>query len=110
MNDFFDYILNSNFLASLFELLIDVMIGLVQLILLPFDLLIKNYIPELNDLLFTINDVFVMVGHYTGWAISALAIPGTVISLVLLYYTFDLTVSIASWSYKIVLKWVDVFL
>ena len=69
------------------------------------DILISNYLPDLANALTAINEFLTLITSSIGWVLSCLGIPGTVISLLILYYTFKLTVPYLVHLIKLALKW-----
>lgn len=78
---------------------------LVNVVLSPIDLLISNYLPSLDDALGAFSGFLNLCGTYIGWCIDFLGIPSELISLVILYYTFKLTVPLLISAIKTAIKW-----
>lgn len=106
IQEFFDNILNSQFLESLVTLLMNVLIGIVKIILLPIDLIIKQFFPGLPDILQNVQFVFDTASTYVGWIVSAFAIPTTILSIMTIYYTFVILSRFYMWFIKTALRWV----
>lgn len=85
--------------------LMNFVISIVNIILSPIDLLISNALPSLNEALSSIGNFFDLVGTYIGWGIDFLGIPSSLISFVILYYTFKLTVPLAVSAIKMAVRW-----
>lgn len=83
----------------------NIIISLVQVLLAPIDILISNYLPDLANALTAVNEFLTLITSSIGWVLSCLGIPGTVISLFILYYTFKLTVPYLVHLIKLALKW-----
>lgn len=105
MSDILQNILNSSFIENLFKIIMGILVGIVKLILYPVGLLVKQFMPDLDGALSQIGDYFDIVLHYIGWATSALGIPSIVIVMIVGYYTFVLSTTIATWGIKLVVKW-----
>lgn len=88
-----------------FTLAIKFVINLINLLLLPIDKLIQTYIPDLSNIFTNIGQLFNYIGSCIGWGISLLGIPQSVISLIIIYYTFKLTVPFIAYSIKLAIKW-----
>lgn len=80
---------------------------LIGVVLAPIDLLISSAIPQLDTALTSFATLLNVVGASIGWVISAFAIPTSVISLIVAYYIFKLTVPIVIYTIKLVVKWYD---
>lgn len=83
----------------------NIIISLVQVLLAPIDLLISNYLPDLANVLTAINQFLTLITSSIGWVLSCLGIPSSVINLLILYYTFKLTVPYLVHLVKLALKW-----
>lgn len=101
MND----LLNAPFLQNLFQVLMTVVISLVNILLLPFSILIKSLLPDLDAALGQISAFFDYVGTYMSWVLNALAVPSVVITLLLGYWTFVITATTGAWAFKLIIKW-----
>lgn len=86
-------------------MLIAIVLKLVQLILIPFDLAIATFLPELSDGLNAIGDYLVLITQSLGWAISLTGIPFFAIALVATAMIFRLTVPFNVWFIKLALGW-----
>lgn len=78
---------------------------LVNVILAPIDTLITNYLPSLDEALTAFSGFLNLCGTYIGWCIDFLGIPSQLISLIILYYTFKLTVPLLISAIKTAIKW-----
>lgn len=92
-------------IAALFNALFDLIIGLVNIILSPIDLIISSAFPALGDVLASINSFFALASQGLGWVIGLTCLPPLAFQLLLLYYTFILTVPLAISSLKLVIRW-----
>lgn len=105
MNSAMESILNSSFIERAFIVIMSFVVGIVQVILYPVGLLVKNTMPELDNALSQVNVYLDYILQYIGWATSALAIPSVVIVMIVGYYIFTLTTGLATWGFKVALKW-----
>lgn len=85
--------------------LMNFVISIVNVILSPIDALIETALPSLSDALSSIGDFFDLCGTYIGWGIDLLGIPSSLISFVILYYVFKLTVPLAVSAVKMAVRW-----
>ena len=67
--------------------------ALVQLILTPIDAAITLALPDLSAAFTSIGSFLTIVFQSMGWCISLLGLSPNVISLIVIYYTFSLTLS-----------------
>jgi len=98
-------IVEGNYLQALIQAFLAVVGTVIAVILYPFSLLIETFIPELNDGLSAIAQLFTYADTYMAWLINAFAIPSTAIILISTYYLFAFSVSIGTWGVKLVLQW-----
>lgn len=105
MNEIF----TGGFLNDLLNAALALLIALANIILYPFGLLIQTVFPAFDDALSNIADMFDLAAQYVGWAISLAGIPPVILTLLIGYYTFTITLGLATWSIKLALKWIDTF-
>ena len=102
-----DGILNASWLGTLIEMILWLFISLVSIVLLPFSLVIEQFVPALDSALSAVSELFVLAGTYVGYIIDALAIPPVAINMIIAYYTFAIMATLYVWMAKIGLKWLD---
>lgn len=88
-------------LMGMFKLII----GLVNILLIPINLLITNYLPELSTALSLIKQLFNYCFTYIGWVLDSMFISSETVSLLIAVLTMRLTIPIAINSIKIAIKW-----
>lgn len=82
-------------------------LALVNLILLPIDSLISNYLPSVSNALDSIAGFFSWAANLIPWGISWFGLSSTTISLFVGYLTFELTVPLLIHTIKLALQWYD---
>lgn len=82
-------------------------LSLVNLILLPIDTLISNYLPSVSNAIDTVSSFFNWVASLIPWGISWFGLSSTTISLFVAYITFELTVPLLIHTVKLALQWYD---
>jgi len=87
--------------------IIKLILGLVALLLAPIDMLIASLLPDVSSAMGAVSSLFIYIGNSLGWALSFVAIPTELLSLVVLYYIFKLTVPLLVSTVKLALKWYD---
>lgn len=92
-------------IAAIFNKLFELIISLVNILLSPIDLIIQAAFPSLTSVLSSINAFFSLLLSGLGYAASWTLVPPTVFQLLLLFYTFKLTVPLAISSIKLVIRW-----
>ena len=85
--------------------IINLIINLVNVILLPFDTLIENALPNLSNAFSSIGEFLNISTSSIGWVISLTGISSTAISLIVAYYGFKLTAPLLFYMIKLALSW-----
>lgn len=85
----------------------DLVIGLVNVILAPIDLVIEQFLPSLNDVLSSISQFFNYLGNIIPWLSSWLHFPSWFVSFVIAYFVFKLTVPLVVHTIKLAVAWYD---
>lgn len=85
--------------------IMNLIIGLINLLLYPIDALIETALPSLSSALSAVGSFFTVALQSIGWVISLTGISSSVISLVVAYYVFKLTVPMLFYLIKLVLAW-----
>lgn len=101
---------NVNTFVQMFNFIIGLLVAILDLILLPFNLLITNYAPGFDDALMTIADYFNYANTYMAWIFSAFAVPTFAITMAAGYYLFVFTITFGAYSFKLLLKWKNALL
>lgn len=81
--------------------------SLITLLLTPIDNLITSTMPGLADVLNSFGSFFNLIGNGIGWVISAFAIPTEILTLLISYWVFKLTVPLVAYTIKFILYWYD---
>ena len=76
-----------------------------KIILLPIDALLNSFLPETELLFSAVNSMFDSVEPLLGFVVSLSGLSSAAISIIILYYTFKLTVPLTVHSIKFVIKW-----
>lgn len=87
--------------------IMNLIIGLVQIILKPIDLLIQGALPDLSSALTSVGNLFNLISTSIGWAISTLGLSNETLSLIVLFFTFKLTAPVLFSTIKSAIKWYD---
>lgn len=82
-------------------------ISLVNLLLAPIDLIISNALPSLDNAFTGIARMFNSISSVMGWCLSFTLLSSETISLIILYFTFALSVPLVVSTVKLALKWYD---
>lgn len=82
-------------------------ISLVSVLLTPIDALITNLLPGLDNAFNAITSMFNLLSNVIGWCLSFTLLSNEAISLIVLYFTFSLTLPLAVYTIKLAIKWYD---
>lgn len=80
-------------------------LSLVNLILLPIDTLITNYLPSVANAIDMVSAFFNWVANLIPWAISWFGLSPTTIALFVAFTTFELTVPLLVHTVKLAIDW-----
>lgn len=92
---------------ALLKGIMSLIIGLVSTLLKPIDLIILQFLPDLSNAFTAIGNMLNFAAQYIGFAVSAIGLSNETLSLIVLYYTFKLTVPIMISTVKTAIKWYD---
>lgn len=90
---------------ALLKGIMSLIMGLVGVLLSPIDLLIEQFLPDLSGAINAIGAMFAYVGNFIGFCVSLTGLSTATLSLIVLYYTFKLTVPVIVWTTKTAIKW-----
>jgi len=105
INDF----LKADFIQAIIDFILQALILLINIILFPINLLIKSVFPDLSGGLGAVQDFFDLVATYVRWVLDLMLIPTIVLQVLSAYLIFAITVPLALWGFKILMKWIDTF-
>lgn len=87
--------------------IMSLIIGLVSVLLAPIDLAISAALPDLSSAISAVGSYFALALQDIGFAISVTGLSSTAISIIVLYYTFKLTLPVTFYLVKLAIKWYD---
>lgn len=87
--------------------IMSMIVGLVSMILAPIDLIITNALPDLNNALNAVATMFQTASNYIGFAVSMTGLSNEALSLIVLFFTFKLTIPVTVSTVKTAIKWYD---
>lgn len=87
--------------------IMSLIIKLVELLLYPIDLAISTALPDLSAAISSVGEYFGLALQNVGFAVSLTGLSSTAISIIVLYYTFKLTLPITFSTIKLAIKWYD---
>ena len=85
--------------------IINLIVGLVEIILYPFDALILSVLPDLSNALTGIGGFINVITSGIGWVISLTGLSSETLSLIVMYFTFKLTAPMLFYMIKLALSW-----
>lgn len=91
--------------GSIFNLVLNLVFLIVNAILLPFDAIINNVLPDVQNALNAIANFLDIVTQTIAWGISATGIPYWVIAFIASYFVMKLTLPLNIWAVKLAVKW-----
>lgn len=93
----------NKFLMGVFKIII----SLVSLLLTPIDNLIAQFLPGLDDAFTMIGNLVQQLCNVVPWVMSWMGVSSVVVSLLVSYLTFKMSVPIVVHTIKLALKWYD---
>lgn len=81
--------------------------SLVGILLAPIDALISTALPSLQTGLNAIGSFLTLITSSIGWVLSVFGLSSECLSLIVLYYTFKLTVPLTIYTIKLAIRWYD---
>ncbi len=87
--------------------MMNLIIGLVSILLKPIDLAISAALPDLSSALSAVGSFFQLALQNLGFALDLTGLSSTAISIIVLYYTFKLTLPLTFAAIKLAIKWYD---
>lgn len=84
-----------------------IIISLVSLLLTPIDNLIAQFLPGLDDAFTMIGNLVQQLCNVVPWVMSWMGVSIVVVSLLVSYLTFKMSVPIVVHTIKLALKWYD---
>lgn len=87
--------------------IMNLIVSLVSTLLKPIDLLILQFLPDLSNAFTAIGNMLNLASQYVGFAISITGLSNETLSLIVLYYTFKLTIPLMVSTIKSAIKWYD---
>lgn len=83
----------------------NLVLALVEVILAPIDSLITQFLPGLSDVLNYIGQFFNYILQFIPWICSWLHLPTWLITFVIAYYVFKLSVPLLVHTAKLAISW-----
>ena len=90
-------------LKGIFKLVI----SLVNILLTPIDAIITAALPSLATALTGIASFLTLITSSIGWVLSVFGLSSECLSLIVVYFTFKLSVPIVVYSIKLAIRWYD---
>jgi len=77
----------------------------IGIILAPISLVVENYFPSLDALFSKIDELFELITPALGYAVSWTFLSNSMLSAIVLFYTFSLSLPIALFTIRLFYKW-----
>lgn len=87
--------------------IMSLIMGLVNILLTPIDLLIETVLPDLSSGISAIGGFLNLISQGLGWVTSVTGLSSECLSLIVLFFTFKLTAPILFSTIKLAIKWYD---
>lgn len=84
-----------------------IIISLVNLLLTPIDTLISQFLPGIDNAFTMIGNLVQQLCNIIPWVMSWLGVSSIVISLLVSYLTFKMSVPLVVHTVKLAIKWYD---
>lgn len=92
---------------ALLQGIMNLVMGLVDIILKPIDILIETLLPDLSAGISAVGSFLNLILQGLGWAVSLTGLSTTTLSIIVLFFTFKLTAPILFSTIKSAIKWYD---
>lgn len=83
----------------------NLIISFVGVLLSPIDSLITNSLPGLSSAISAVGSFLSLCTQSIGWVLSCFGLSSNCISLIIIYFTFKLTVPLLIYVFKLAIKW-----
>ena len=80
-------------------------ISLVGVLLSPIDSLITSALPGLSSAINAVGSFLSTCTSAIGWVLSCFGLSSNCISLIIVYFTFKLTLPLLIYAFKLAIKW-----
>lgn len=84
-----------------------IIISLVNLLLVPIDNLIAQFLPGVNEAFTMVGNLVQQLCNIIPWVMSWMGVSTAVVSLLVAYLTFKMSVPIVVHTVKLAIKWYD---
>ena len=83
----------------------NLIISFVGVLLSPIDTLITNNLPGLTSAINAVGSFLSTCTSAIGWVLSCFGLSSNCLSLIVIYFTFKLTVPLLIYVFKLAIKW-----
>ena len=80
-------------------------VSLISVLLAPIDSIITNALPGLSSAISAIGSFLQICSSALGWVLSCFGLSSACLSLIVVYFTFKLTIPITIYVIKLAIKW-----
>lgn len=105
MTNWLQDFLNSEFVTNFIIIIIKTVMIIINIILWPFSKAIELLLPDFDQGLLAISDMFVLAGTYVGYILDMLLIPKAPLVLALAFYSMILIGGFTFWGVKLAVSW-----
>lgn len=101
-----EFITDNAALKFLVDILISIANFILNLIFYPINLIVKNFLPTIDNLFSIVANVFEIGNTYINWILDLLLIPSTAINIAILYWVFALSIGWLVFVSKTAITWI----
>lgn len=95
----------NNIFSGIFNVVLDFVIFIINLIFIPIDSLLLSVMPNFKDFISSINDFMLYALNYAGWILDSLGIEHFTIIFLVDCLIFKLTVPLGVYFTKLAISW-----
>lgn len=99
------FLLFAGIADAIFNVLFNVILGLINIVLLPLNALIDRTLPDVSNALNIMASYIAMLGDYISFGLSYLGFSSEVISAACIIIFGLVTIPLAAHAVKLIIKW-----
>lgn len=92
-------------ISTLGDIVLNFVVSIINLLLMPIDLLISQFLPSIENLFNYLNSFISLLINNIAWAVDSLCLPNAIIIIITDYLIFRLTFPYLLWFIKLAIKW-----
>lgn len=92
-------------IESVFNFILNFIMSMVELLLIPLDLIISQFIPDLSEIITSINEYLNLSYTYISFIVDFTFLSSFAVNLLFSFMLFKLTVPVSAYVIKLALNW-----